>query len=603
VTAGGQNVPVAGVTINWSKTGTGGSFIPAQSQTNAQGVATTQFTVATLAATVHTVTATDASAGQFTGTSAALTVIPAAAAKYRVSHQPSSPSAGLPVNVTAQLTDAFDNVAALAGRTVTWTATGAAGGSFVPLQTQTDGAGGAATVFTPSVTPGVVYNLTAADGQGVTGSAAPFTTVQPVALRLETGPPAALVNGSAAEMRVLAAVGTQPVDRVQLRLTFDPAKLQVVDADGVSANGVNLQSGPSFANVMQNTVNNATGNVSFTASTAGGQSPASGDQYLGSLWVRGIAVGRQTVSFDGVGIEVTLAAAPRGVTLANGVVDVRAKGLRFVQQPVRGAHGVGLGVQPVVAITDGTGAVVAGDSATLVTLRIRSGTGAGGALLTCGQTVGGVTQATAAAGIATFSGCAINLSGADYQLEATTAAPDVASGRTGRFNVSWAGDTDGNCRISVADVSLVVTHYGRTAADAVWTDAALRAYRADLDGDGRVGVLDFSMVVSRFAQEGTGCAPASNPAAVSIAGGGLQPQGLTIQAGQTVVWANEGPGARVIAGDGGLWTSGMVEAGQRFAHIFVTPGVFAYTSTQPGNGPATGTVTVLPGAAVGSNPN
>ncbi|MCX6021755.1 MAG: hypothetical protein NTZ05_08490, partial [Chloroflexi bacterium] len=58
-----------------------------------------------------------------------------------------------------------------------------------------------------------------------------------------------------------------------------------------------------------------------------------------------------------------------------------------------------------------------------------------------------------------------NLSGTDYQLEAAAGAADLAGTRSGKFGVSWAGDTDGNCRVSIADVSLVVTHYGKTSAD------------------------------------------------------------------------------------------------------------------------------------------
>ncbi|MCX6022263.1 MAG: hypothetical protein NTZ05_11135, partial [Chloroflexi bacterium] len=324
---------------------------------------------------------------------------------------------------------------------------------------------------------------------------------------------------------------------------------------------------------------------------------------LGSLWLRGLAAGQQPVSFEAGSIEVAFGGVPLGFVAQSGAVAVRrTKGLWLVQQPLRAAHGVGLGVQPAVAITDANGAIMTGDSSTVVTLAIRPGTGAAGATLSCAQTATGVTQATTVNGMATFSGCAINLSGADYQLTATAASADVAATATGKFNVTFAGDTDANCPVSVVDVSLVVTHYGKLATDSAWSDAALRAFRADLDGDGRVGVLDFSVVVSRFASEGTGCAPAGNPAMVLLSDGGVTPANVLVAAGQTVLFVNGGGALHTATGDVGLWNSGLVGAGQSFAYVFARPGVFSYHSTQAGDGALTGTVTVIGGATAPANP-
>jgi len=64
-------VPVSGIVVTWSKTGTGGTFSAATSTTNASGIATVTFTVNNATGTVHTVTA---SGGGFTGTSPNITV-------------------------------------------------------------------------------------------------------------------------------------------------------------------------------------------------------------------------------------------------------------------------------------------------------------------------------------------------------------------------------------------------------------------------------------------------------------------------------------------------------------------------------------------------
>ena len=66
--------------------------------------------------------------------------------------------------------------------------------------------------------------------------------------------------------------------------------------------------------------------------------------------------------------------------------------------------------QPVVTIEDSSGNVVTNNTST-VTLTINSGTGTAGATLACS------TQA-ASAGVATFSGCAINTAGTGYTLHA-----------------------------------------------------------------------------------------------------------------------------------------------------------------------------------------
>lgn len=79
------------------------------------------------------------------------------------------------------------------------------------------------------------------------------------------------------------------------------------------------------------------------------------------------------------------------------------------------------------------------------------------------------------------------------------------------FNVTWAGDTVGDCRVSIADYSLVVTHFGKSSASTDWGDAATRPWRADLDGDLIVDVLDHSIAVTRFGTAIDQCAAPSGP--------------------------------------------------------------------------------------------
>ncbi|MBI4504490.1 MAG: hypothetical protein HY691_03060, partial [Chloroflexi bacterium] len=160
---------------------------------------------------------------------------------------------------------------------------------------------------------------------------------------------------------------------------------------------------------------------------------------------------------------------------------------------------------------DTAGITLTADSSTVVTLTIKPGTGARGAVLTCDQTQGGVASTRVLSGTATFSGCAIDRPGAGYVLVATAAGLPLFE--TAPFNVTLAGDTNGDGRVSIADYSLVVTHFGKSMASADWRDATTRPWRADLDGDEAVDVVDHSIAVTRFGTSTTVAVAPSDPSA------------------------------------------------------------------------------------------
>lgn len=63
---------------------------------------------------------------------------------------------------------------------------------------------------------------------------------------------------------------------------------------------------------------------------------------------------------------------------------------------------------------------------------------------------------------------------------------------------------------------------------------------------------------------------------VSVADNSFQPQSLTITAGDTVVWTNNGSNPHTSTSDTGLWDSGTLSPGQTFSRVFDTPGTFPY---------------------------
>src|SRR4051794_28717035 len=58
-----------------------------------------------------------------------------------------------------------------------------------------------------------------------------------------------------------------------------------------------------------------------------------------------------------------------------------------------------------------------------------------------------------------------------------------------------------------------------------------------------------------------------------------QPAGLTVEAGQTVIWTNRGFGPHTVTAGGGEFDSGRLNAGESFKVTFTMPGAFAYACT------------------------
>lgn len=108
--------------------------------------------------------------------------------------------------------------------------------------------------------------------------------------------------------------------------------------------------------------------------------------------------------------------------------------LAFAAQPGGGAGGMAWTAQPTVGVLDAGGNAVT-SSTLAITMSITTGTGTSGAVLAC---AGGLTSA-ASAGLAVFTGCAVNKAGAGYTLKAT--ASGVAAGTSNPFSVTVGAPT------------------------------------------------------------------------------------------------------------------------------------------------------------------
>jgi thermitase len=83
------------------------------------------------------------------------------------------------------------------------------------------------------------------------------------------------------------AAGTRPVDAVDLYLSFDPARLHVVDASGNDTNAI--LPGGALPMTLQNSADNATGRIAFSAGRALGGSPPSGDFVAATIRFKALA--------------------------------------------------------------------------------------------------------------------------------------------------------------------------------------------------------------------------------------------------------------------------------------------------------------------------
>ncbi|MDP2935617.1 MAG: plastocyanin/azurin family copper-binding protein, partial [Dehalococcoidia bacterium] len=71
------------------------------------------------------------------------------------------------------------------------------------------------------------------------------------------------------------------------------------------------------------------------------------------------------------------------------------------------------------------------------------------------------------------------------------------------------------------------------------------------------------------------------------------PQNLSVSAGSTVVWTNNGASPHTTTSDTGLWDSGTLLRGQTFSRSFDTPGTYPYNCIFHRGAGMVGTITVV----------
>jgi len=137
-------------------------------------------------------------------------------------------------------------------------------------------------------------------------------------------------------------------------------------------------------------------------------------------------------SIDRTGTGYVLVAALDSLEVESDPFDISAGSASsavFTTQPVDSTGGVAFATQPVVEVRDAGGNLAAG----AVTLALVDGLGRPGAELVCDQTDNTVSTV---AGVATFSGCSINLAAPGYRLVATVGGSTTAFATSNSIDIT-----------------------------------------------------------------------------------------------------------------------------------------------------------------------
>jgi hypothetical protein len=311
VDAANDPVAVAGRQVTWSASE--GAFAPVVSTTDANGVATADYTAGTVAGTTHVLTAVDELS--MTGSSAPLLVIagaPASLTAHAGDGQSAQAGTAVAVPPAVRVSDAYGN--SVEGAMVTFTVS--AGGGAVADATSATDAGGVATV-----------------GSWILGNTQGANTLSAASGDL----PAVTFNATAtAGAATGLAMQTQPSGAAQAGIVFgQQPSVQLVDA---------------FGNAV------TTAGVAVTASVA---TTTSAGVLLGTRTVTTDATGRATFTdlrIDGFVGTRTLRFAATGLAQAVSSAIVVSAGpaavLRILSQPTTAQAGVTMVPPPQVQMTD-----------------------------------------------------------------------------------------------------------------------------------------------------------------------------------------------------------------------------------------------------------
>lgn len=275
---------------------------------------------------------------------------------------------------------------------------------------------------------------------------------------------------------LLISSGQQLVDAADAFVSFDPARLHVVDANGNDTNSITP--GTALALVLLNNANNSQGRITFSAGRQLGGTPPSGNFVLATIRFKAMAetgTGGTPVHFlSGTDVfyqgNSILQGTNDGVVIVEqtsltGRVTLQGRGnppsSRWQGYPIR-----------VTFYAPGSTTPLSSSQATLDSSGV--------------FTVAGVGSGTY--DIAVKNPHTLSNRKANVTLPGGTNPID--------FGTLLEGDANDNDRVAGEDFSILVTAYGTSTGQPGW-DA-----RADFNGDGTIGGADFSLLATNYGRQG-----------------------------------------------------------------------------------------------------
>jgi hypothetical protein len=383
-------------------TGTGGAVLGGTVTVNAvAGVATFSGLSINLPGTAYQLTASSGALATADSTAFNITAGPAVALVFATSPSDSTAGVAFPTQPVVHALDAGGNLATTFNGTVTVAITagsGTAGATLAPPANLTVTAVNGVATFS-----GLNINL-AGTAYRLTATSAGLTSADSATFNITAGPATQLIfNTSPGNTPAGVAFGSQPV-------------VHALDANG------NLAT--TYAGAVTISIKPGTGTAGavlggvLTVNAVGGVATFSG------------------LNIDRIGTAYQLTAGAAGVTGADSAAfNITADRLVFTTSPSNSTAGAAFPTQPVLQAVDSFGTLDTNFNGA-VTVAIKPGTG------TAGATLGGTVTVNAAAGVATFSGLNINLSGTAYQLIAASGPINsTTAGDSAPFNITGGAAT------------------------------------------------------------------------------------------------------------------------------------------------------------------
>ncbi|MCX5760340.1 MAG: hypothetical protein NTW72_02345, partial [Gemmatimonadetes bacterium] len=388
--------PVSGKTVTFTVASGGGSITSGSATTDASGIATVGSW--TLGATVgaNTLTATT-TAVNTTSVTLAATATAGAAAKLAFTGQPTTVVAGAyfspGLRVTVQ--DASGNTVSTSTATVALSvASGPTGGTVQCTQNSKSASSGAVTFLACVTTVAGTYTLSAASA-GLTSATSGTVTVS-------AGTPHKLVTNAGNNQTAPAGTAVATAPSVLITDSYNnPVAGFIVTYSVVQGGG------------------SVTGATAYT--------DASGIAAVGA-WTLGSAIGTNLVNAKALALTVS----GRDTTAVFTATASAGAASKLAFTTSMGGVVSMAGQSPVVKVQDASGNTVTSSSVS-VTLTIASTTAAGTPTLACSA-----NPVTAVNGVATFSGCKMDLVGS-YTVKAT--ANGLADAVTSSFTISTGLET------------------------------------------------------------------------------------------------------------------------------------------------------------------